>query len=229
MKRKTFVVISVIATAITLCIYGILIILPQFKSPVLYPHLDFGFYLILLAIPLFIIEFIVLLSIWIFAKKGVRFKVIAIILAILATPPWLVIHDLLYTFYSNDIWYSSSDMRKTLDPFVERELEFDVIDQDELLFFYKMAEFTEYKYEFHPWYENEAFTLEYSVRLSDSRFEEALAYLKSETRFLHKSNGNKGQFTIVPRYMYDYEMLDSIITYDNETNIIEYHFIYEYV
>ena len=228
MKKRILTIFSIFLTAAVLCILAISVISPQFKNPVLYPKLDvkngaIGSIFMLL-FTLVIAVALLLLAIWLFTTKRKDYIIIAIIITVVFIPLSLAFFSLDMSLLSDKIWYSECKERKPLDSYVETTLEFEVLDANDLIFFYKESEISEYYYEFYPWYESEEFTISFSVRLSKERFRETVNLLKTETAFEQNGNDNIGSFTVSESYFFHRDWEGSIIKYDSEAGIISFFF-----
>ncbi len=228
MKKRILIILSLFLAAAVLCVLAIAVVLPQFKNPVLYPKLDFENgainTILMLSLPLIIAALLIILAVWLFITKRKDYTIIAIILIFTFIPGSLVCFSFDISLLSDNIWYSESEERKQLDGYVENTLEFEVLDANDLVFFYKASEITEYHYKFYPWYESEEFTITFSVQLTKERFEEAINLLKTETAFVQNGNDNNGNFTVSEAYYFYRDWKGSIIEYNSEANTISFFF-----
>ena len=228
MKNKTiYILIAILSVAVAVALTWT-VLSPQFKNPLLYPKVDFENgavgTIFLLSLPLIGALGLLIISIFLFKTKDKGYVIIAIILLVTFIPMLICGYIIQTPLLTDNIWCSTTDEIKRLDGFVEDKLKFETLDADDLIFFYEDGEIIYYSYKYCPLYGVEEFEISLSVKLSDEKFDEAVALLQKETAFKQSGDGNVGSFIVDDYYFYSRNWEGSVIEYNNDENKITLYF-----
>ena len=226
MKKQNFVYLVLTLSMVNLLFLFWVVVRPQITHPLLYPKIEIDVRIFLLVFIAILTEFLILLCICFFASGKTVKIIVSTLLIIFILPGMILTYFVGATVIPYDIWYSSTDQYSInhLDSLVLAYLHFETCDSKELLMFYRGQEVEEYSYNYYPGRGAVVFDLEYSVKLSDERFDEAFSILKNEIAFEQNGNENKGVFTLKEMYR-EYDIWEEVlIEYDNDLNSISYTF-----
>ena len=233
MEWHRTVKLSIVMLLADVLFLGGYIVAQQFAEPLIHPRLAIERGAIscclIVVVALFLIEMLIVLSVWLFKKKRTAEILIAIVIIVFVILSSILL-GLLFDFLAGGNLESRTSRISdfgVLDDGAMGMLKFEKTDYDDLMTFYPY-EIKDYYYCYYP-YDDEwiSIKLHYTVSLTDERYEEIISMLEAEPCFKAVGDSMLGEYIIDSDVTLCEYYSNTRIIYDASNNTIEFVWNYQ--